>query len=139
MSGAMMSLLADGPYATGGSGGGSDPLSISVSSNFGDPINVSGAGGTLSGAFSYTVSGGSGFYTVTAGASNMGPNPSGKLGQGSASTPPSNSATNGTFSLTWSGFAVNEVEFAYFGCSVTDTDGAHANASTGSLGVKRTS
>jgi len=109
-----------------------------MSNSAGSPVNVSGPSGSIT-AFSYTVSGGSGFYTVTAGASNMGANPSGKLGQGAASTPPSNSATTGTFDLTWSGFSVNEIEFAYFGCSVTDTDGTHVSANIANLGVKRVS
>jgi len=134
MTGTGMIMAAGGPYGTGG-GGGPPALRITMSNTGGSPVNVSGADGTAN-IFTYSVTGGDGNYTVSAGAANIGPNPSGKLSQGNPSAPHS---PTGSFSMTWSGFVVNEIEAAYFGCSVVDGTGAFDSTSTGSLSVKRTS
>lgn len=108
------------------------PLSISMSSTAGSIINVSGSSGSRT-VINYSPSGGSGGYTVTAGASNMGSNPSGKLSQGN----PSNPSGSGTITISWTGFALNELQSATFGCSVT-SGAAFASAGLG-LSIKRTS
>lgn len=110
------------------------PLNISLTSSYSvsTPLNVSGSSGSAT-ILNYTPSGGGGGYTVSAGAANMGTNPSGKLSQGN----PSNPSGSGTITISWTGFVINEVEYAVFGCSVTS--GASFASAGLQIAVKRTS
>ena len=124
-------LASGGPHAAPG-GGSTGPLACTVGFSAGPgPYHVSGSSGFLPGIIQGGSTGGTPPYTENY---SFLSDPSGKIG----------GADNGTGadSITYAGFALNEVESCYLRYTVTDSLGQSATArfpTSGLLSITRTS